>query len=181
MSLSLRRWLTAALLVASAASIHAQAVPTPESVFGHTVGADYKLIDYTQSIDYFRRLAATSNKIRLVDVGKTSNGIPWTLALISSPENLAKIDRLKGAEKLAQAHGKSPEATDRWLELLLLWWRDVLFVRTGCDELVVNRARLDLLRRPAAGLSVRPDWWILLLQNWPNAGNLFWMPLVKRA
>lgn len=65
-----------------------------------------------------------------------------------------KIDRLKGAEKLAQAHGKAPEATDRWLELLLLWWRDVLLVRTGCEELVVNRDRLDALRRRAAGLSV---------------------------
>lgn len=65
-----------------------------------------------------------------------------------------KTERLKGAEKLAQTHSRSPENTERWLELLLLWWRDVLLVRAGCEELVVNRDRLDALRKRAAGLSV---------------------------
>src|ERR1041384_8064609 len=92
--MSLRR-LAALALVALSALAGAQPVPTPESFFGHRVGADYKLIDYKQSIDYFRQLAATSNKIRLMEVGKSSNGMPWTIAIISSPENLAKLPRLQ--------------------------------------------------------------------------------------
>jgi hypothetical protein len=98
------------LALALAAPLGAQSVPTPESVFGHAVGADFKLIDYTQSIDYFRRLAAASNRIRLVEVGKTSNGVPWTMALISSPENLAKLDRLKEiAQRIAHPAGLSDD------------------------------------------------------------------------
>jgi hypothetical protein len=96
-----RRWRSSgqvaglAALIATASVASAQAVPTPESFFGHRVGADYKLIDYKQSIDYFRQLAGASNKIKLAEVGKTSNGMPWTIAFISSPANLAKLDRLK--------------------------------------------------------------------------------------
>ena len=64
-------------------------VPTPESSLGFAVGADFKLATYDESIAYFQKLAAASNRIRLVDVGKTSTGHPWTLAIISSPDNLA--------------------------------------------------------------------------------------------
>jgi hypothetical protein len=70
-------------------------IPTPESSLGFTVGADFKLATYDESIAYFQKLSAASNRIRLVDVGKTSTGHAWTLAIISSPENLAKLDRLK--------------------------------------------------------------------------------------
>jgi len=80
----------------------AQSIPTPESVIGQPVGADFKLIDYDQSMRYFDKLAASSNRVKLVDVGKTSSGHAWTLVLISSPENLAKLDRYKQiAQQLA--------------------------------------------------------------------------------
>ncbi len=78
------------------------AVPTPESAFGFSVGADFKLVTYEESVHYFQQLAASSNRIKLLEVGKTSLGRPWTLAIISSPENLAKLDRLRAvAQQLA--------------------------------------------------------------------------------
>ena len=70
-------------------------IPSPESVFGFPVGADYKLFTYDQSIEYFRKLAAASNRIKLINVGKTAFGHPWTAAIISSPENLAKLDHYR--------------------------------------------------------------------------------------
>ncbi len=77
-------------------------VPTPESVFGHAVGADFKLIGYDESVRYFRQLAAASDRIKLLTVGKTSEGRDWTLALISSPANLANLEALRGiAQRLA--------------------------------------------------------------------------------
>lgn len=89
----------------------AGAVPTPESVFGFAVGADSQLFDYGQSIAYFRRLAATSNRIKLMEVGKTSTGRPWTVAVISSPQNLAKLDHYKQvAQRLAHPEGLTDSA-----------------------------------------------------------------------
>ena len=37
-------------------------LPSPESVFGFRPGADYKLATYDQSIDYFKKLAAASER-----------------------------------------------------------------------------------------------------------------------
>ncbi|HEX6053494.1 MAG TPA: M14 metallopeptidase family protein [Gemmatimonadaceae bacterium] len=82
------------------------AIPSPESVLGFPVGADFKLATYDETIGYFQRLATASNRVRLIDVGKTSNGRPWTLVLISSPENLARIERLREiSQRLAHPTG----------------------------------------------------------------------------
>src|SRR5438270_4667477 len=106
MSVRNRFALANSLVFVLAATGRAQAVPTPESVLGQPVGADFKLIDYDQSIRYFERLAASSNRIKLVDVGKTATGHPWTLAIISSPENLAKLDHYKQiAQQIAHPAG----------------------------------------------------------------------------
>ena len=37
-------------------------IPSPESVFGFPIGKDSNLVDYEQSIDYFKKLAAASNR-----------------------------------------------------------------------------------------------------------------------
>ncbi len=83
-----------------------RAIPTPESVFGFAIGADFKLVSYDESIRYFQRLASASDRIKLLEVGKTSAGHAWTLAVISSPENLAKLEQLRGiAQRLAHPEG----------------------------------------------------------------------------
>jgi hypothetical protein len=89
-------------------------VPTPESSFGFPVGADYKLFDYEQSIAYFRRLAAASNRIKLLEVGQTSFGRPMTVAIISSPENLARLDQIRRINtRLAHPDGLTDSAAHR--------------------------------------------------------------------
>ncbi len=88
----------------------AQAIPTPESVLGQPVGADFFLASYDESLDYFRRLEAASDRLQLVEVGETSFGAPWYLALISSAENLANIDRLREISlRLAHPEGLADE------------------------------------------------------------------------
>ena len=48
--------------------------PSPESVLGFAPGADFRLATYEQSIDYFQRLAAASDRITMVRTGRTSEG-----------------------------------------------------------------------------------------------------------
>jgi hypothetical protein len=71
------------------------AIPTPESAFGFPIGKDSSLVDYEQSIDYFRKLAKASNRIHLLTIGKTSFGREWVTAIITSPENWAKLDHYR--------------------------------------------------------------------------------------
>jgi len=72
-------------------------VPSPTKFFGHVVGADYKLINYSDMVRYFRAIEAVSDRMRLVDIGQTSYGQRMLMAVISSPENLANIEELRKA------------------------------------------------------------------------------------
>ena len=87
-------------------------VPTPESVLGFRPGADYKLATYDQSIDYFKKVAAGSRYVKLVEAGKTSQGRTMYYALVSSPDNLGRVDRYREiARRLAHPVGLTdPEA-----------------------------------------------------------------------
>ena len=81
-------------------------VPTPESVLGFRPGADYKLATYDQSVDYFKKVAAGSKYVKLMEAGKTSEGRTMYYAMVSSPDNLSKVDRYREiARRLAHPQG----------------------------------------------------------------------------
>src|SRR5260370_42062802 len=104
----MRTFLTALLW---SATLQAQALPTPESVLGHNPGDDFYLANYDESRDYFHKLAASSNRIKLITVGKTTRGLDWEIAIISSPQNLAKLDHYKDiSRRLAYGRGLTDEA-----------------------------------------------------------------------
>ena len=98
--------LATVILLLSPRPAAAQTVPTPESVLGHKPGDDFYLASYDESREYFHRLAASSNRIKLISVGKTTRGLDWEIALISSPQNLAQLDQYKSiSQRLALARG----------------------------------------------------------------------------
>lgn len=100
--------------ITSSALAQRGAVPTPESVFGFPIGKDSNLVDYEQSIGYFKKLAAASNRIKLLNVGKTSFGRDWTVAIISSPANLARLDHYRQINmRLAHPEGLTDSAAKR--------------------------------------------------------------------
>src|SRR5260370_15847402 len=70
-------------------------VPTPESVLGHKPCDDYFLATYDESLAYFNKLATTTSNMKLVQVGKTTQGNDWYIAIISSPKNLADLQKHK--------------------------------------------------------------------------------------
>ena len=81
-------------------------VPTPISVLGHSPGDDYYLANYEEEIQYFHALAAHSDRMKMFTVGKTTEGRDIEIAVISSPENLAKLDEYKAdTKKLSTANG----------------------------------------------------------------------------
>jgi hypothetical protein len=90
--------LTVASFVASAQ------IPTPASVLGRTPGEDFYLADYGDTIRYFHALAASSDRMKMFTVGKSTRGVDIEVAVISSPANLAKLDDYKKiAGQLARA------------------------------------------------------------------------------
>jgi hypothetical protein len=81
-------------------------VPEPADVFGFQPGADYKLASHEQIVEYFRKLDAASDRVIVEDIGKSAEGRPMILALISSEANLKNRARYKEISRaLAIARG----------------------------------------------------------------------------
>ncbi len=111
--------------VAHLSSVNAQKVPSPEEVFGFQVGADYKLADYDQMLDYYDQLAKTSDRVKMIDIGKSVMGRPIKLMFISTKENLAQLDRWKEiSTALARAKITKEEAEAMVKEGKAIVWFD---------------------------------------------------------
>jgi hypothetical protein len=93
--LLLRFTLLLSLVTAPVVVLGQRGIPAPDAAFGFKPGADYKLATYDQSVDYFRKVAGATRLVRLVRAGTTSQRRPMYFVLVSSPENLAKIDRYR--------------------------------------------------------------------------------------
>jgi hypothetical protein len=99
-------WLIAMLFCVQLAV--AQTIPTPTAHFGFTIGDDYQLANYTQTEAYFKKLASTSNRVKLVDIGKTEEGRSQYMLIITSPENHKNLEKYKSiSQRLARAEGLS--------------------------------------------------------------------------
>jgi Zinc carboxypeptidase len=85
-------------------------VTRPKEQFGFNIGDDYVLVNYTQYVDYLKKLDRESDRLRLQEMGKSSEGRPMYLAIITSPENHRKLARYKEiSEQLAHAEGLTAE------------------------------------------------------------------------
>ncbi|MFI5206857.1 MAG: M14 family zinc carboxypeptidase [Gemmatimonadales bacterium] len=72
--------------------------PSPASVLGFTPGTERRLVEWDTIVRYFRALAASSNRVQVRELGKTTNGAPFIVAYISSPANLARLSALRTAQ-----------------------------------------------------------------------------------
>lgn len=86
-------------MVLFAGTVIAESLPSPEKVFGFPMGADKKLIDWNQISDYFFALDKGSDRIIVKELGKTTLGKPFLLAVISSAENIKNIDRYQAIQQ----------------------------------------------------------------------------------
>ena len=96
--------------ILSAASLLAQAprpnISTPKQVIGFNMGDDYMLANYDQIETYLKKLSTESDRMKLVDIGLTEEGRHQYMVIVTSPENLKKLDRYKEiSAKLAHADG----------------------------------------------------------------------------
>ena len=96
-------------LTATAAAAQGR-LTSPKQFFGHDVGDDYYLSNYTQFTEYWHKLDAESDRMRVEEIGKTAEGRAQLMAVITDPENFKNLARYKEiARRLAMAEGLTDE------------------------------------------------------------------------
>ena len=81
-------------------------ITTPKEALGANLGDDYFLASYRQISDYWRTLARQSERMKLVEIGRTAEGRPHLMAIVTSPENHKRLAHYKDiSARLAHAEG----------------------------------------------------------------------------
>ncbi len=81
-------------------------ITSPKEHFGFNIGDDYNLATYTQFMAYWRKIDGESNRMVVEEIGKTAEGRPQLMAIITAPENFRNLARYKQiAQRLALAEG----------------------------------------------------------------------------
>ncbi|MGE5126723.1 MAG: M14 family metallopeptidase, partial [Betaproteobacteria bacterium] len=96
------------------APLAATAVPAPESVLGFVPGEDRRLADWGQVLAYLHALDLASERVRIEELGRTTQGRPFVLAIVSSEANQARLEEIRSVSaRLADPRGLGDEEAER--------------------------------------------------------------------
>lgn len=115
-------------ILASITLGNAQTILTPKEHFGFDIGADYQLVNYTQAEAYYKKLAETSDRVLLKEIGKTEEGRTMHMMIVSSPKNLKNIDRY---QEISQKLARAKNLTDEEARILVQEGKPVVWIDGG--------------------------------------------------
>jgi hypothetical protein len=85
-------------------------ITTPKQQFGYNIGDDYFLVNYTQWVEYLQKLDRESDRMTVVDIGRTAEGRTEYTAIVTSPDNHRRLAQFKDINRrLALAEGVTDE------------------------------------------------------------------------
>jgi len=124
-------------------SLIAIAQTPPEKFLGFPVGEDKKLADYNQILAYFQKLDEESPRLKVLEIGQTTLKKPLIMAVISSEENMAQLDRYREiARRLRDARGLTEDQARE-----LARQGKVIFLITGslhATEIAASQMSMEL-------------------------------------
>lgn len=74
-------------------------VTSPEAFFGFKLGSDRKIARWDKIVKYFLKLKEESPLIKVLDMGPSTEGNPFLMVLITSEENMTKLDQIQDTNK----------------------------------------------------------------------------------
>ena len=120
-------------------NLYAQ-IRSPEEFLGFKVGADRKLADWKQIVDYFQTLNRASQRVLVQDLGQTTLGKPFLLAIISSPDTLSNLVYYQEIQKILA----DPRKTKEFPEELLKRGKTVILITCGIHSTEVASAQMSM-------------------------------------
>ncbi len=122
------------------------AITSPAEAFVQEPGTDYFLANYDAYEAYLKMLARQSDRMKLIDIGKSAEGRTMWVAIVSSPANLAKLDRYQG---IARTLAKAEVKTEREAQALADEGKAIVWIDAGmhASETVTTQAQIHVLYR----------------------------------
>jgi hypothetical protein len=85
---------------------YSENIPTPESTLGFGIGERHPRHD--QVVNYLTQVAAASSRVKIEEIGRTTEFRSQVLLTISSPENLSNIQQILARRSDIKASAKDP-------------------------------------------------------------------------
>ncbi len=76
-----------------------QKVTSPEEFFGFQLGSDRNIARWDKIVEYYYLLEKESDKLKVINMGPSTEGNPFLVVIISSADNLANLKRLQEVNK----------------------------------------------------------------------------------
>ncbi len=126
------------ILLAGAAA--AQSIPAPEQYFGFKIGADKKLARYDKIVEYFQKIADQSPRVKMRSLGPTTNGNPFVILEISSPETIRNLDHFKQLQRKLYFQGGAP--TDAERDEIFKHGKSVVFIDNNIHSTEIGSSQM---------------------------------------
>ncbi len=92
-------------------------ITSPEQFFGFQMGEDRKIARWDKIVEYFYKLENESDRLKVINMGPSSEGHPFLVLVISSPSNLENLDKLQEINKaISDPRLVSAEDIDSYIE-----------------------------------------------------------------
>lgn len=121
-------------------------ITSPREQFGFNIGDDYQLVNYRQLLAYWKKLESESDRLKLVDIGRTAENRPMIMAIVTSSGNLNRLERYKDiSRRLALAKG----LTDEQARILSREGKAVVWIDGGlhATEILGSQQLIELVYR----------------------------------
>ena len=73
--------------------------PDPATFLGHPLGQDKTPVEWAQVSAYFHALEHASERVRVIDYGRSTEGRPMIAAIVSAAGNLKRLDRFQEIQR----------------------------------------------------------------------------------
>jgi Zinc carboxypeptidase len=127
----------------------AQKITTPKEFLGFNLGDDYQMASYSQLDKYWHKIASECDRCKLVDIGPTEEGRRQYMMIITSPENMKKLDHYKEiSARLAHAEN----LTDEQAHALAREGKAVVWIDGGlhASETVGSQQEMEMVYQMAS-------------------------------
>src|SRR6266536_5592545 len=132
-------------------------VPAPEELLGFRPGDDGKLASWNQVLTYFAKLDQASDRVKFESLGKTTMDLPFVMATISAPENLARLDEYKRIQGLLADPRKLGANRDRKARQLIARGKTIVLITCGVHSTEVGSYLSSMLIAHRLASSNEPE------------------------